>query len=127
MKKIFLAIVVALFGFAANAQPTGLVGTWKSTTMDILGDNDAVLMSADCGSAGMEMEFTFNSDKTVTGVVISGGNREESPEMGYLVKGNDILVISEEEEMMPFRYENGKLFLIMREDGMNIRINFIKK
>lgn len=127
MKKFFLvSLVLAFFGFAANAQPTGLVGTWKSTTMDVL-SGDEVLMSMNCDVAGISMEFTFKSDKTVTGVVMAEGEREESPEMVYKVNGTDILVTDDEGETVPFKYVNGKLSLTMEEDGMEVRMHFEKK
>ena len=127
MKKFFLvSLVLAFFGIAANAQPAGLVGTWKSTTIDVLSD-DAVLMSMNCDVAGMSMEFKFMSDNTVTGVVESEGVKEESPEMKYRVNGTEILITNEEGETVPMEYVNGKLSLTMEEDGMVIRMNFTKK
>lgn len=127
MKKFFLvSLVLAFFGFAANAQPTGLVGNWKSTTVDVLSDGQ-VLMSMNCDLAGLSMEFAFNSDFTVTGVVKSEGVEEESPEMVYMVEGSDILVMDAEGEMLAFKYANEKLSLTMEEDGMEIRLNFEKK
>ena len=127
MKKFFLvSLVLAFFGFAANAQPTGLVGTWKSTTIDVLSDGE-VLMSMNCDVAGMSMEFKFMSDNTVTGVVESEGVKEESPEMVYVVNGTDILVTDDEGETVLFKYTDGKLSLTMEEDGMVIRMNFTKK
>lgn len=127
MKKFFLvSLVLAFFGFAANAQPTGLVGTWKSTTIDVLSDGE-VLMSMNCDVAGMSMEFKFMSDNTVTGVVESEGVKEDSPEMVYVVNGTDILVTDDEGETVLFKYTDGKLSLTMEEDGMVIRMNFTKK
>ena len=127
MKKFFLvSLVLAFFGFAANAQPTGLLGTWKSTTIDVLSDGE-VLMSMNCDVAGMSMEFKFMSDNTVTGVVESEGVKEESPEMVYVVSGTDILVTDDEGETVPLKYTDGKLSLTMEEDGMVIRMNFTKK
>lgn len=127
MKKFFLvSLVLAFFGFAANAQPTGLLGTWESTTIDVLSDGE-VLMSMNCDVAGMSMEFKFMSDNTVTGVVESEGVKEESPEMVYVVNGTDILVTDDEGETVHFKYTDGKLSLTMEEDGMVIRLNFTKK
>lgn len=127
MKKFFLvSLVLAFFGIAANAQPASLVGTWKSTTIDVLSDG-AVLMSMNCDVAGMSMEFKFMSDNTVTGVVESEGVKEESPEMVYVVNGTEILITNEEGETVPMEYVNGKLSLTMEEDGMWVRLNFEKK
>ena len=127
MKKFFLvSLVLAFFGIAANAQPTGLVGTWKSTTVDVL-SGDEVLMSMNCDVAGMSMEFKFKSDKTVTGVVMADGEMEESPAMKYRVNGTEILITDEEGETVPMKYVNGKLSLTMEEDGMMVRLNFEKK
>lgn len=127
MKRFFIVtVVLALFGFVANAQPTGLLGTWESTTIDVLSDGE-VLMSMNCDVAGMSMEFKFMSDNTVTGVVESEGVKEESPEMVYVVNGTDILVTDDEGETVPFKYTDGKLSLTMEEDGMVIRLNFTKK
>ena len=69
MKKFFLLTVIfTLFGMAANAQPKDLIGTWKSTTMDVLSDG-VVLMSMNCDVAGVEMSFTFmNGGKCVASV-----------------------------------------------------------
>lgn len=126
MKKFFLvSLVLAFFGIAANAQPAGLVGTWKSTTVEVLSDGE-VIMSMDCEEAGLSMEFKFKSDNTVTGVVISEGEREESPEMVYAVEGTDILVTDAEGERVTFKYAKGKLSLTMQEDGMDVRLNFEK-
>lgn len=126
MKKFFLvSLVLAFFGIAANAQPAGLVGTWKSTTIDVLSDGE-VIMSMNCEEAGLSMEFKFKYDNTVTGVIISDGEREESPEMVYAVDGTDILVTGEEGETVTFKYAKGKLSLTMQEDGMDVRLNFEK-
>jgi len=126
MKKFFLvSLVLAFFGIAANAQPAGLIGTWKSTTVDVLSDGE-VIMSMNSEEAGLSMEFKFKSDNTVTGVVISEGEREESPEMVYAVDGTDILVTDEEGERVTFKYAKGKLYLTMQEDGMEVRLNFEK-
>ena len=126
MKKFFLvSLVLAFFGIAANAQPAGLVGTWKSTTIEVLSD-DEVIMSMNCEEAGLSMEFKFKYDNTVTGVIISDGEREESPEMVYEVDGTDILVTGEEGETVTFKYAKGKLSLTMQEDGMDVRLNFEK-
>ena len=127
MKKFFLvSLVLAFFGIAANAQPAGLVGTWKSTTIDVLSDGE-VIMSMNCEKTGLSMEFKFKSDNTVTGVVISEGEREESPEMVYEVDGTDILVTGEEGDTITFKYAKRKLSLTMQEDGMDVRLNFEKK
>lgn len=127
MKRFFLvSIVLALFGIAANAQPTGLVGTWKGTTMDLM-QGDLVLMSLECSPQTMQLEFTFKADNTVTGVVVTNGEKEVSPTMGYKVDGNDIIVIDEDGGMAPFRYENGKLTMRMQQDGVDITIHFQKK
>ena len=120
-----MSLVLAFFGIAANAQPAGLVGTWKSTTMDVLSDGE-VLMSMNCDVAGMSMEFKFMSDNTVTGVVESEGVKEEAPERVYVVNGTDSLV-TDDGETVPFKYTDGKLSLTMEEDGMVIRLNFTKK
>ena len=126
MKKFFLvSLVLALFGFAASAQPTGLVGTWKSTTVDVL-SGDEVLMSMNCDVAGMSMELKFKSDNTVTGVVISEGEREEFSEIVYAVDGTDILITNEEGVTLTFKYAKGKLSLTMQVDGMDLRLNFEK-
>lgn len=124
MKKIFLTIVLALFGIAANAQPAGLVGTWKSSTMDILGDGE-VLMSLDCADAGMDMGFVFKSNGTVVGTVTAEGDTE-TDEMSYKVDGTNILVTDETGETMSFKYVNGKLSLEFKEEGVDVRLNFKK-
>lgn len=127
MKRFFLvSIVLALFGIAVNAQPTGLVGTWKGATMDLM-QGDVVLMSLECSPQTMQLEFTFKADNTVTGVVVTNGEKEVSPTMGYKVDGNDIIVIDEDGGMAPFRYENGKLTMRMQQDGVDIAIHFQKK
>ena len=91
MKKFFLvSLVLAFFGIAANAQPAGLVGTWKSTTMDVLSDGE-VIMSMNCEKTGLSMEFKFKSDNTVTGVIISEGEREEQHTRNLLFREVQII------------------------------------
>lgn len=125
MKKIFLAVVFAVFGLVLNAQPTGLVGKWICTTMDIL-NGDEVAMSISCDQAGMKMAFTFNADGTALGVVdVSGENNSEN--LTYKVEGNTIIMADTEGEEQSFSYTDGKLWIDMVEDGMKIRVNFKKE
>lgn len=127
MKRFFLvSVVLALFGIAADAQPTGLVGTWKGTTMDLM-QYGTVLMSVDCSDETMELEFTFKADKSVIGVVVSNGEKEVSPTMRYSVNGSDILVESEDGDSMPFQYVNGELTMVMQQDGLDMVVHFKKK
>ncbi len=127
MKRFFLvSVVLALFGIAADAQPTGLVGTWKGTTMD-LKQYGTVLMSVDCSDETMELEFTFKADKSVIGVVVTNGEKEVSPTMRYSVNGSDILVESEDGDSMPFQYVNGELTMVMQQDGLDMVVHFKKK
>lgn len=126
MKKFFLLTVIfTLFGMAANAQPKDLIGTWKSTTMDVLSDG-VVLMSMNCDVAGVEMSFTFmNGGKCVASVV--SPTESETENVTYKVVGTTIILTDESGEDMPMIYKDGKLVMEQKEDGMDIRMNFEKQ
>ena len=126
MKRFFLVtVVLALFGFVANAQPQGLLGTWKCSTMEVLADGE-VLMSMNCSDAGIDMKFDFKANGVAYGEIKMEGEKE-TQDLKYKVSGNKILVTDQEGETMPFTYSNGKLSMTMTEDGMEIRVNFKKK
>jgi hypothetical protein len=125
MKRFFLVtVILALFGFVANAQPQGLLGTWKCTTMEAMADGE-VIMSMNCAAAGMDMKFTFRPNGAAYGEVEMEGERD-SQKLTYKVSGTKILVTDEEGETVPFTYSNGKLYMMMEEDGMQVRVNFKK-
>lgn len=127
MKRFFLVtVVLALFGFVANAQPQGLLGTWKATTMEVLADGE-VLMSMNCSAAGMDMMFTFKSNGAAFGEVKMNGEKKEAQKLTYKVSGTKIMVTDEEGDTVPFTYSNGKLYMKMQEDGMDVRVNFKKQ
>lgn len=126
MKRFFLVtVVLTLFGFIANAQPQGLLGIWKSTTMEIMADGE-VIMSMNCDAAGMDMKFTFKPNGAVYAEVEIEGERE-TPKLTYKVSGTKILVTNEGGDTLPFTYSNGKLYMEQQEDGMNMRVNFKKQ
>lgn len=126
MKRFFLVtVVLALFGFIANAQPQGLLGTWKSTTIEIMADGE-VIMSMNCDAAGMDMKFTFKPNDVVYGEVETNGEKY-SQNLTYEVSGTKILMTDEAGETVLFTYSNGKLYMEMEEDGMNARVNFKKQ
>lgn len=125
MKRFFLVtVVLALFGFVANAQPQGLLGTWKGTTVEIRVDGE-VLMSMNCAEAGMDMKFTFKPNGAAYGEAAIQGERE-SQKLTYKVSGTKIMVTDEAGDAVQFTYSNGKLYMEMEEDGMNMRVNFKK-
>ena len=126
MKRFFLVtVVLALFGFIANAQPQGLLGTWKCTTMEVIADGE-VVMSMDCADAGMDMKFTFRPNGAAYGEIEIEGEID-AQKLTYKVSGTKILVTDEGGDTQPFTYSNGKLYMEMEEDGMNIRVNFKKQ
>ena len=125
MKRFFLvSVVLALFAVVANAQPTGLLGTWKSTNMDVLAQGE-VLASVNCSAAGMEMKFVFKPNG-VGYAEMSMEGEKESTKFTYKVSGTKVIMINEDGEEVPFTYSNGKLSLMMQEDGTDVRINFKK-
>lgn len=125
MKRFFLvSVVLALFGFAANAQPQGLLGTWKTTTIDVLVDGE-VIGSVNCSDQGMEMKFVFKASGVGYGVMVVDGD-SETKNFKYRVSGTTVYMTNENGEELPFTYSNGKLFLKMEEDGTDARINFKK-
>ena len=98
MKRFFLVtFVLALFGFVANAQPQGLLGTWKSTTMEIMADGE-VIMSMNCDAAGMDMKFTFKPNGAAYAEVEIEGERREW-KFTYKVSGTKILVTDEGDDI----------------------------
>ena len=120
MKRFFLVtFVLALFGFVANAQPQGLLGTWKSTTMEIMADGE-VIMSMNCDAAGMDMKFTFKPNDVVYGEVETNGEKY-SQNLTYEVSGTKILVTDEGDDIQPFTYSNGKLYMEMEETRVNFK------
>ena len=126
MKKFFLvSLVLAFFGIAANAQPQGLLGTWKGTTVEVVA-NGEVLMSMNCDAAGMYLKFTFKPNGAAYGEIEIEGERE-SQKLTYKVSGTKILVTDEGGETQPFTYSNGKLYMEEQEDGMDMRIYFKKQ
>lgn len=126
MKRFFLVtVVLALFGFVANAQPQGLLGTWKCTTMEVIADGE-VVMSMNCSVAGMDMKFTFRSNGVAYGEVEMEGEKE-SQNLTYRTSGSTVYVTDEAGETVPFTYSNGKLYMKMEEDGMDVRVNFKKQ
>lgn len=120
-----MTIVLALFGFVANAQPKGLLGTWKAATLEIFSDGE-VLASMNCSDAGMSMKFIFKHNGVAYGEVDMEGDKESEP-LTYKVSGSQILVTDEAGETVPFTYSEGKLYMKMQEDGMDIRVNFKKQ
>ena len=120
MKRFFLVtFVLALFGFVANAQPQGLLGTWKSTTMEIMADGE-VIMSMNCDAAGMDMKFTFKPNGAAYAEVeIEGEIREWK--FTYKVSGTKILVTDAGDDIQPFTYSNGKLYMEMEETRVNFK------
>ena len=126
MKRfILVTVVLALFGFVANAKPQGLLGTWKSTKIEIMADGE-VIMSMNCDAAGMDMKFTFKPNGAAYAEAEIEGERE-TPKLTYKVSGTKILVTNEEGYTLPFTYSNGKLYMEQQEDGMNMRVNFKKQ
>jgi hypothetical protein len=125
MKRFFLvSVVLALFGLAANAQPQGLLGTWKTTTIDVLVDGE-VIGSVNCSDQGMEMKFVFKANGVGYGVMVVDGD-SETKNFKYRVSGTTVYMTNENGEELPFTYSNGKLSLKMEEDGTDVRINFKK-
>jgi hypothetical protein len=120
MKRFFLVtVVLTLFGFIANAQPQGLLGTWKCTTMEIMADGE-VIMSMNCDAAGMDMKFTFKPNGAAYGEIEIEGERREA-KFTYKVSGTKILVTDEGDDIQPFTYSNGKLYLEMEETRVNFK------
>ena len=120
MKRFFLVtVVLTLFGFIANAQPQGLLGTWKSTTMEIMADGE-VIMSMNCDAAGMDMKFTFKPNGAAYGEIEIEGERE-TQKLTYKVSGTKILVTDEGGDTQPFTYSNGKLYMEMEETRVNFK------
>jgi hypothetical protein len=120
MKRFFIVtVVLALFGFVANAQPQGLLGTWKSTTMEIMADGE-VIMSMNCDAAGMDMKFTFKPNGAAYAEVEIEGERREW-KFTYKVSGTKILVTDEGDDIQPFTYSNGKLYMEMEETRVNFK------
>lgn len=126
MKRFFLVtVVLAIFGFAANAQPKGLLGTWKSTTMEMIMMGE-VLMSADCAEEGMDMTFTFKPGGVGIGeAVIEGETSIEK--LTYKVVGTKVYVKDESGDEVEFTYLNGRLHMEMAEEEVAVRVNFRKK
>lgn len=125
MKRFFLVtVVLALFGFVANAQPQGLLGTWKGTTAEVRVDGE-VLVSMNCAEAGMDMKFTFKPNGAAYGEAEIQGERD-TQKLTYKVSGTKIIVTDEAGDAVQFTYSNGKLYMEMEEDGMNMRVNFKK-
>ncbi len=126
MKRFFLVtFVLALFGFIANAQPQGLLGTWEGTTMEVMVDGE-VVMSMDCAAAGIDLKFTFKPNGAAYGEIEIEGERD-TQKLTYKVSGTKILVTDEGGDTQPFTYSNGKLYMEKEEDGMNMRVNFKKQ
>lgn len=126
MKRFFLVtVVLTLFGFIANAQPQGLLGTWKGATVEVVA-NGEVLMSMNCDAAGMDMKFTFKPNGAAYGEIEIEGERE-TQKLTYKVSGTKILVTDEGGDTQPFTYSNGKLYMEQQEDGMNMRVYFKKQ
>jgi hypothetical protein len=73
----------------------------------------------------MDMKFTFKPNGAAYGEVEMEGERE-SQKLTYKVSGTKIMVTDEEGDTVPFTYSNGKLYMKMQEDGMDIRVNFKK-
>ena len=121
MKRFFLVtVVLALFGFIANAQPQGLLGTWKGTTVEVVADGE-VLMSMNCDDAGMDMEFTFKPNGAAYGEIEIEGEGRETQKLTYKVSGTKILVTDEADVTQPFIYSNGKLYMEMEETRVNFK------
>lgn len=126
MKRFFLVtLVLALFGIAANAQPQGLLGTWKATTMDVIVDGE-VAMSMSCQAAGIDMKFVFKQNGAAYGEVSMNGEKE-SQKLTYKVSGTKVIMKDESGESEDITYSNGKLYKMLKEDGMDIRVNFKKQ
>lgn len=125
MKRFFLvSVVLALFGFAANAQPTGLVGSWKTTTIDVLVDGE-VIGSVNSSDQGMDMKFVFKANGVGYCVMVVDGDNE-TVNFKYRVSGTTVYMTNEYGEELTFTYSNGKLSLKMEEDGTDVRMNFKK-
>lgn len=126
MKRVFLVtVILALFGIFVNAQPQGLLGTWKATTVEILDDGE-VVMTLNTSESGMDMKFTFESNGAAFGEVDMKGEKD-SQKHTYKLSGSNIMVTDESGVTVSFTYSNGKLYLMMHEAGMDMRVNFNKQ
>lgn len=126
MKKFFLlTVILAFFGLTANAQPKNLLGTWKSTTVDVYAGTEH-LMSMNCSAMGMEMSFTFKNGEECL-VTIVTEDESETENVTYKVVGTVVILTDQSGEDMPLIYKDGKLWMEQQEDGMDMRINFEKK
>ena len=122
MKRFFLVtVVLALFGIAANAQPQGLLGTWKTATMEIIVDGE-IIMSTSSQDAGFDMKFVFKQNG-----IAYGEMNGESSNLTYEVSGTRLIMKDEVGESLDVTYSNGKLYFMMKLDGIDTRINFKKQ
>lgn len=126
MKKFFLlSVILAFFGLTANAQPKNLLGTWKSTTVDVYAGTE-YLMSMNCSAVGIEMSFAFKNGEECLVTIVAGGE-SETENVTYKVVGTVVILTDQSGEDMPLIYKDGKLWMEQQEDGMDMRINFEKK
>lgn len=126
MKKLFLiTLVLALFGYNADARPKGPIGTWHTDCLAIVEDGE-VVVTLGCAEFDIDMTFTFKKNGTVDGIMVSDGETKESSAMTWKMENGEV-VVRNDETSIPFRYEDGRLWLETDEDGILIRIMFEKQ
>lgn len=125
MKKLFLiTLVLALFGFSADAKPKGPLGTWHSDCLAIVEDGE-VIVTLGCAEFDIDMTFTFKRNGTVDGIMVSEGETKESSAMKWRMENGEVVVWNGDTSI-PFMYEDGRLWLETNEDGILIRVMFEK-
>ncbi|MCL2811556.1 MAG: lipocalin family protein [Clostridia bacterium] len=118
---LVLALSVLCVGALADPNPADIVGTWKLTAFELLGE------SYDPADMGLDMVFTFNEDYTV--LVQADGEDETGTwaiENGLVTMIQDSEDEDEEGEEMGLTYEDGVLFIEMEEEGISMKMVFSK-
>ena len=103
---------------------SGLLGTWKATTLDAYDDGGELLKAISIENENAEFKVTFNEDNV--GVINSLNNGvAEADEFHYFYDWPYIDVTTNAGRELIFKYEDGKL-IFEEFDGLDVVINFVK-
>ena len=98
-----------------------LLGTWKTTTVEVIVDGE-VVKSKSCQEVGLDMTIAFKQN----GVAYANTNGERE-NFTYEVSGTRLIIKFDSGESMNFTYSKGKLYIMMKVDGIDTRVNFKKQ
>jgi hypothetical protein len=103
---------------------SGLLGTWKATTLDAYDDGGELLKAISIEKENAEFKITFSEDNA--GVINSLNNGVvEADEFFYYYDWPYVDVTTKAGRELIFKYDDGKL-VFEEFDGLDVIINFVK-